>query len=172
MQTILAPNPINWNDANYYIVLGGSIEMGDAPNWQSLLTTQLNKYERVVLLNPRRDNWDTSRVQSINNNQFREQVEWELNAQEQADLNIYNFCAGYKSPITLLELGLFHHRAAIVCCPDGYWRKGNVEIVCNRYKIPIVNSFSVLIEAIHNKLISPPPVALGPRRQDARTNTT
>ncbi|OAL42594.1 hypothetical protein IQ07DRAFT_669236, partial [Pyrenochaeta sp. DS3sAY3a] len=45
------------------------------------------------------------------------------------------------SPITLLELG--HHakdRKLIVCCPDGFLRKGNVQIVCERFGIPLIES--------------------------------
>ena len=35
-----------------------------------------------------------------------------------------------RAPITLLELGLFARSGKlIVCCPDGYWRKGNIEVV-------------------------------------------
>jgi hypothetical protein len=26
----------------------------------------------------------------------------------------------------------------LVCCPEGFWRKGNVEIVCARYGVPLV----------------------------------
>jgi hypothetical protein len=37
-----------------------------------------------------------------------------------------------QSPITLLELGLFHDKDIIVCCPEGFWRKGNVDVnVCH-----------------------------------------
>jgi hypothetical protein len=41
------------------------------------------------------------------------------------------------APITLLELGLFAQsdKKIVVCCPDGYWRKGNVDILCSRLGI-------------------------------------
>jgi len=30
-------------------------------------------------------------------------------------------------------------------CPDGFWRKGNVDIVSEKYDIPTVNTFNELI---------------------------
>lgn len=44
-------------------------------------------------------------------------------------------------PITLLELG--HHvkdRKLIVYCPDRFLRKGNVQIVCKRFGISLIES--------------------------------
>lgn len=42
----------------------------------------------------------------------------------------------------MLELGLFAQYGSklIVCCPDGFYRKGNIDIVCERYKITQVPS--------------------------------
>ncbi len=70
------------------IFLAGSIEMGIAEDWQNRVVDQL-KNEDVVIFNPRRDNWDSSWVQSKDNPEFRQQVEWELNALEQSDFIIY-----------------------------------------------------------------------------------
>jgi len=72
-------------------------------------------------------------------------VEWELSAQEAADL-MY-FAPDTRAPITLLELGLFAKKRLFVCCPDGYWRKGNVDVVCRRYGIRQVGSLSELGDA-------------------------
>ena len=60
-----------------------------------------------------------------------------------------------KSPITLLELGIFgimKPNYLIVCCPKGYWRKGNVDIVCERYGISQVNTINALIEEIKKRI--------------------
>jgi hypothetical protein len=54
-----------------------------------------------------------------------------------------------KSPITLLELGLFARGGTIiVCCPEGYWRKGNVDVVCEKYDIVQVDTLDKLIEGL------------------------
>ena len=122
------------------VFLAGSIEMGSSQNWQATFEQALAD-QNVIILNPRRDEWDASWVQSIDNPQFREQVEWELAAQEQADTIVMYFEPSTKSPITLLELGLFARSdRLIVCCPLGFWRRGNVEVVCHRYGVPMVDN--------------------------------
>lgn len=122
------------------VFLAGSIEMGSAVNWQESVEQALLDMN-IVILNPRRDAWDASWVQSIDNPSFREQVEWELAGLERADVVAMYFAPATQAPITLLELGLVARaRKAIVCCPDGFWRKGNVQVVCRRYGIPLVES--------------------------------
>lgn len=118
------------------VFLAGSIEMGAAEDWQTKATELLDGF---TILNPRRDDWDSSWEQTIDNPQFREQVEWELEAMERADAILVYFDPATKSPITLLELGLwakgFPSQKMVVVCPDGFWRKGNVDIVCKRYRV-------------------------------------
>ena len=146
MRIVKAPQDFSYTQAPR-IFLAGSIEMGTAENWQEVITGKL-KDVRGTILNPRRDDWDASWVQSIENDQFREQVEWELEAQEKADLIVLYFSPGTKSPITLLELGLCRNRPMIVCCPEGFWRKGNVDIVCHRYAIAQRESLDVLVGSV------------------------
>ncbi len=144
MIEIKAPNSYSNVGEKRIIFLAGSIEMGKAENWQETVK-RMYANKDVVLLNPRRDDWDSSWIQSINDSQFREQVEWELGAQENADEIIMYFDPSTKAPISLLELGLFAHSKKLrVVCPDGFWRKGNVEIVCHRYQIPLYNNLKEL----------------------------
>ena len=146
MNLIMAPNKLDFKGLSVF--LSGSIEMGSAINWQTYITDKLKNLD-VTVLNPRRDDWDSSWVQNINNAQFREQVEWELNALEKADLIVVYFDKDTKSPITLLELGLFAKSGKlVVCCPEGYWRKGNVDIVCNKYNISQVNTLEDLVKGL------------------------
>lgn len=134
------------------VFLAGSIEMGKAIDWQSEISLSLEAISPLVwLCNPRRLQWDSSWVQSIHNPLFKEQVDWELDHLDRADLAVFYFQPDTLSPITLMELG---HRLAsqdvrqktIVACPDGFWRKGNVEILCARYGIEVLNSLEDLKE--------------------------
>jgi hypothetical protein len=134
------------------LFLAGSIEMGRAEPWQAEVERALAD-EEVAILNPRRDQWDASWEQSIRNPMFREQVEWELAAQELATAIAMYFAPATRAPITLLELGLFARSGKlIVCCPDGFWRKGNVEVVCERHAIPMVEALSDLVERARDRL--------------------
>lgn len=122
------------------IMLAGSIEMGSAEHWQNKIIS--NFQHNVLFYNPRRDDWDSSWKQSIHDEKFNEQVTWELDMLESADLIFMYFDPSTKSPISLLELGLFAHSSKlIVYCPEGFWRKGNVDIVCSRYQIPVFKSY-------------------------------
>lgn len=139
MIEIKAPEePLGLNLWGPKIFLAGSIEMGAAVDWQAEFVEYLED-EDCTLYNPRRDDWDSSWEQDISNDQFCEQVMWELRAMEDADLIVMYFAPSTKSPITLLELGLHatDDKPLYVCCPDEFWRKGNVEIVCGRYDVPM-----------------------------------
>ncbi|GFH51709.1 hypothetical protein CTEN210_08185 [Chaetoceros tenuissimus] len=135
------------------IFLAGSIEMGAAIDWQAQFIESFKDEDSLLFLNPRRDDWDSSWEQSIENKHFREQVEWELEAQEKADIIVIYFAPNTKSPITLLELGLFaKSKKMICCCPKGFWRKGNVDVVCDRYGVEVVDSLDKMISALREKI--------------------
>jgi hypothetical protein len=155
MIEIKAPNPVpNWN-STYRIFLAGSIEMGVAENWQQKFARGMED-TNFTLLNPRRDDWDSSWEQSIDNPKFVEQVDWELRMIKGADYVVFYFDPKTLSPITLMELGYmaglpkskgwYQGREVIVCCPPGFWRKGNVDIMCNMAGIKVVETLDELIE--------------------------
>ena len=135
-----------------WLFLAGSIEMGTAEPWQGEIVSALAGFSGTIL-NPRRDDWDSTWAQSITNPPFYRQVTWELDAMERADLIVMYFAPETKAPITLLEFGLFLGTGKlIVCCPDGFWRKGNVEIVCHRFEVPILPNKKRLIAAAQEAL--------------------
>jgi Nucleoside 2-deoxyribosyltransferase like len=146
------PAPLDLADGERVVFLAGSIEMGAAGPWQAEVERAMADLP-VVILNPRRDEWDASWEQSITNPPFRGQVEWELDAQHRADVIAMYFDPATKAPITLLELGLFAVSGkVVVCCPPGYWRRGNVEVVCARYGIPLFDELTALIAAVRERL--------------------
>ena len=128
------------------VFLAGAIDMGKAVDWQSEVTEKiLADNDDVIILNPRRDDWDDSWEQTIENKQFREQVEWELKGLDEADLVILVLTKDSKAPISLLELGLHAKEGKmVVVCEDGFYRKGNIEVVCKKYEIPLHNTLEEL----------------------------
>ena len=134
-------------NGGYKIFLAGSIEMGKAIDWQTKVAEAFKDIRDVFILNPRRDDWDASWEQSIENVKFNEQVSWELSSLENADLIIYYFVPGTQSPISLLEFGLYANtgKNVWVCCPEGFWRKGNIDIVCDRYHVPLFTNIDHMI---------------------------
>lgn len=148
MATIIKPPAQLATDGRYKVFLAGSIEMGAAEDWQVVVEERLADLD-IVLYNPRRDDWDPTWEQRADNPPFREQVIWELTALREADLIILFFSPGTKSPISLLELGLFAEKDKLcVLCPEGYWRKGNVDIVCQMYGIPLFDDWDGLLRHV------------------------
>jgi hypothetical protein len=148
MKELKAPNFVSNKLAT--IFLAGSIEMGVAENWQEKVVRLLEK-SRWTILNPRRSDWDSSWEQKISNEKFNEQVNWELQGLEDSEWVLLYFDPNTKSPITLLELGLIaglNPKKLLVICPEGFYRKGNVDIVCDRYKIKQYDSIESLIKCL------------------------
>lgn len=146
MNIIKPPESLCTNNPSIRSVfLAGSIEMGKAENWQ----TKILNYpylEGLNIYNPRRDDWDSTWKQEYENPQFYQQVNWELNALDKADRILFYFAPNTKSPISLLELGLHANTGkCIVCCPKEFWRRGNVEIVCEKYNIPLYEHLEELL---------------------------
>lgn len=157
MKIIKAPNyNYNISDTVDSIFLAGSIEMGTAEDWQEYATKELAKSGIVnTVFNPRRSDWDSSWKQTIANTEFKTQVNWELDhLLRQSEAVLFYFSPGTQSPSTLLELGLTieANRNVIVVCPEGYWRKGNVEVTCDRYRIPVYETLDEGILAINSYL--------------------
>ncbi len=148
MRIIKPPNPILINEP-YSVFLAGSIEMGAAEEWQKVVEKKLVGI-RGVILNPRRDDWDSSWTQDLDSPNFVEQVEWELTGLEKCSTIMMHFDPNTKSAITLLELGLYarYFGKLRVHCPEGYWRKGNVDIVCREYGVMQFPSLSTLMRRI------------------------
>lgn len=158
-EVIKAPEQIPHDTNHIKVFLGGSIEMGKAEDWQTRLTKDLSENEDMMILNPRRDDWDSSWIQDpTSGTKFHEQVSWELNAQDNADLIVYYFADDTNSPITLLELGLYaaQHgeisedtgglKYVVVRCSPKFYRYGNVKMVCDKYGIPVVETYDELLE--------------------------
>lgn len=152
MKVCMAPKPFSDVDRPT-VFLAGSIEMGAAEKWQDEVIKGLKGIGGTIY-NPRRDDWDSSWEQKKDNPQFREQVTWELCCLECCDIIALYLSPGTKSPISLMELGIFSGKQLIVCCPEGFWRKGNVDIVCERLQIHQVDTLKELIKAVRDELLA------------------
>lgn len=148
MIEIKAPNAVPQQaDGCIRVFLAGSIEMGKAVDWQTRFTEAVADIKDLIVLNPRRDDWDSGWEQSINNPQFKRQVDWELDNIEDVDWAVFYFDPATMSPITLMELGTRSWPTrTIVCCPKDFWRRGNVEIFCARQAHPLVDTLEELIQ--------------------------
>lgn len=139
------------------VFLAGTTSTVDGHNWRELVTTALFA-EPLTIYNPYRKDWDSSWREDIDFAPFREQVEWELDKQEKADIIVLYFDPATQAPISLLELGLCARipGKAIVLCPDGYPKRGNVQVLCRKYGVEMVDNVDELKEAIMKRLPANP----------------
>ena len=163
MLTLVTPVDVpSTNPQHPILFLAGSIEQGAAPNWQLEATRHYQtrfQNEDLVVVNPRRENWDSSLEQKFENREFNWQVSFELDHLEKADAVVMWLHPGTLSPISLFEFGLLAGWTSmgglnklVIGCPDGFWRKGNVEVVTNRYRIQLVSTLEETLQEGENIL--------------------
>jgi hypothetical protein len=149
---VQSPNSIDVASPAMRIFLAGSIDSGMAEDWQSPIVDRLRDLD-VVVFNPRRATWTPGTSLESEPEEIRRQINWELDAIERSDLMAFHFTPGTKSPISLLELGLIAGRKqAVVCCPPGFWRKTNVDVICDRFDIQQVHSLEDLVDEVKEKV--------------------
>jgi hypothetical protein len=152
MWYVQSPNSIDVASPAMRLFLAGSIDLGMAEDWQAWIADRLRDLD-VVVFNPRRAMWTPTTPAESDESEIRRQINWELDAIERSDLVAFYFAPGTKSPISLLELGLIaRQKQAIVCCPTGFWRKTNVDMVCERFGIEQVDSLEELVNEVKERV--------------------
>lgn len=135
------------------VFFAGTTSKVDSTDWRETLASLLSKTP-ITIYNPYRADWDSTWREDVNFAPFREQVEWELEKIESADIVVICFQPQTQAPISLLEFGLCARTPgkAIVFCPEGYEKRGNVQIVCQKFSVEMVGSIEELKDAIVKRL--------------------
>ena len=125
---------------NKKIFLAGTIDNGHSINWEQEVINRLKeKNADITIYNPRRDNWNENAT-AID---VCKQIEWEQIHLDKADLIIMVLADDSKSPISLLELGLYaKENKIIVFCTDKFYRWHNVWMTCKKYNIPLYSKIN------------------------------
>ncbi|TDZ71613.1 hypothetical protein CTRI78_v001873 [Colletotrichum trifolii] len=143
------PQPTDANASSRSVFLAGTTSKED---WRKHLIESIAHFP-VVVFNPFRPDWDSSWKEDISDARFKDQVEWELEMQETATFIVVYFEPGTEAHISLLELGLCARSGkAIVACPEGYKKRGNVQVVCAKFGIPLLGSYEELRDELKRKL--------------------
>lgn len=147
---ILTPesSPLKLEGKYKSIFLAGTIDNGDSKNWQfefidKILEKEHNRSEQLVIFNPRRNTWNKNATED----QQYAQIDWEFTALHAADYIIMNLLPDSKSPINLLELGLFaDKKKLIIICPREFYKYVNIAYIAKAYNLPLFES----IEQVYN----------------------
>lgn len=150
------------------VFLAGTTSTVDGHNWHELVTAAMFEVPITIYDSYRKD-WDSAWREDIEFAPYREQVEWEVERQEKADMVVLYFDPASQAPVSMLELGLCARvpGKAIVLCPEGYCKRGNVQVVCRKYGVEMVDSVDELKEAIMKRLPAEP----GPLRRSVQSAT-
>ncbi|KAI1777201.1 hypothetical protein F4818DRAFT_340791 [Hypoxylon cercidicola] len=152
-QVILAPSTEAYR-GTISIFLAGTTTPTAERDWREVLIESLAN-QPVTIINPYRSDWDSTWREDITCEPFKEQVKWELEMQDKVDIIVFYFHPSTEAPISLLELGLAaRSKKPIVVCPKGYKKRGNVQIVCEQYKLQIVESLEAVKQAVVDKLLN------------------
>ena len=110
----------------------------DAVPWRDTIFQQLAK-KPVTIYNPFRPDWGSD-WKDLSHPSYREQLAWEVEHLDKADLVCVYLHPSTEAPISLLELGLVAKRgsAAVVCVPDGFKHRANVLYVCEKFGCEVV----------------------------------
>ncbi|KAF2962686.1 hypothetical protein GQX73_g10888 [Xylaria multiplex] len=152
IQVINAPSEEAPNGAKSVFLAGTTTSVGNV-DWRQKLSDALRDHP-ITIFNPNRPDWDSTWREDVDFKPYREQVEWELKKQEKADLVIVYFHPATLAPISLLEFGLSARipGKVVAIAPQGYAKRGNVQLVCEKYGIDFLENIDNLHETIIRKL--------------------
>lgn len=133
------------------VFLAGTIDNGDSLNWQNKTIIELMNLgiNDIEIYNPRREHWNSNSSKE----EMEYQIKWEQEYLDKADFIAMVLLDDSKSPISLLELGLYakSNKLIVFCTPD-FYRWDNVRLTCEKYNIQLVESTHPLV--IANKIIN------------------
>ena len=127
------------NQIVHSVFLAGTIDNGNSKNWQKEVIEEfrnINLPYNLDIFNPRVKEWNPNSTTK----DIEFQIKWEQEHLDKADLICMVLSDNSKSPISLLEMGLYAHSGKlIVFCTDKFYRYDNVRLTCEKYNIHLVN---------------------------------
>jgi len=144
-KVITAPEQVEYKEIenNVTLFLAGSIESGKASLWQDEIIKQLSVVDNLLIFNPRRPVWT-----DLDQKNLELQIEWELMNLDRSDIIYFYFDPNTQSPVTLLELGLFHERNIIVYCPKEYFRHQNIVTTGHMMDFFVTDDYEESVDAL------------------------
>lgn len=124
------------NSHEKYVFLAGSIDNRYFGNWRKETAKKLET--KVNVFDPTNMKHD-----SLNDAEMKSHIIWELDALAIADKILLNFLPDSKSPISLVELGLYvASNKLIVVCPKEFYKSRYVFTLCEKYNTPIFENLN------------------------------
>ncbi|WP_298900513.1 nucleoside 2-deoxyribosyltransferase domain-containing protein [uncultured Psychroserpens sp.] len=130
--------PLKERNCDYYF-LAGSIDYNASNPWRESLIKKAKA--SIHFFDPTRRDHD-----SLSHAEMQNHIHWELEALELSDTIVLHFLRTAKSPISLVELGLYARSGKlIVVCPNTFYQRRYIEVLCKKYSIVLCNSLNEVI---------------------------
>ena len=134
------------------LFLAGSIT--GAPDWQKIIISKVKDFD-IAIYNPRRRNFSNN-ISGLD----VEQISWEHEYLEKADVVSFWFCKETLSPITLFELGTYSKisKPIVIGMDPEYLRRRDIEIQIGlvRPDVKIVYKLDDLVPLIYEMTVKLP----------------
>lgn len=143
MTTVITA-PENVDIYGYRVFLAGAIDMGAAEDWRSEVILKMEHQASMVIMNPRRTEFTADTLD--------EQIKWELDALEKADVILMWLPSNSKAPISLFEAGLYWESGKLVIgAGTEFYRRRNLEITAHRYGVGLYDVLGVAAREVLNR---------------------
>jgi len=153
MRVITAPEEIDLENTDFKLYLGGSIDKKYGSPWHrniiSFISSKLGRESKLTIYNPKREEWDKD--WPADSKVIDEQALWELKAMEHADLIFMFFESSCSSSVGMMQLGLNAKEGKlVVVCERHFWKKRDVDVICETYGVPRYDSIAVGIGEVRD----------------------
>ncbi|CAL2083375.1 nucleoside 2-deoxyribosyltransferase domain-containing protein [Tenacibaculum sp. 190524A02b] len=132
--------PVKENNYQYYF-LAGSIDYQSKTPWRKTIIEKSSK--RIHFFDPTNKNHH-----NLSDTEMKNQIEWELNTLELSDKIILNFLGYSKSPISLVEMGLYAQSGKlIIICPPEFYQNRYMYPLASKYNIPLFKNLCEFLDS-------------------------
>lgn len=135
-------------------LLAGASEADGGSRWQETVAAFISKVGHIALSTRSRET--PTGMPTFENPHFFQARSWELDALDLAEFVIFHLDSISRSPEGILELGYaaakFPQKVCVIC-PEGFWCKGLVDLLCYREDLMKYKSVEEMLDAINQMMM-------------------
>ena len=118
------------------VFLAGSIDLELEGNWRNEIVEELK--DDYHFFDPTRKEHN-----QMGNFEMQDHIKWELDALNMSNKILLNFLPDSKSPVSLIELGLYMMSSKlIVVCPKSFYKRRYIKTLCQKYNTELFRNLT------------------------------
>ncbi|CAM1372061.1 nucleoside 2-deoxyribosyltransferase domain-containing protein [Tenacibaculum xiamenense] len=89
----------------------------------------------------------------LNDSQMEHHINWELEGLELSDIILMNLLPESKSPISMVELGLYaRSNKLIICCPENFYQYRYIKTLAKKYNVALFTELEKGIQHLKKEI--------------------